>query len=400
MATKFRGEADLICLWCGKQTTGNKGIDGVEHIFPKAIGGSKVLPIGSVCKKCNNELGELDKFLKKEHPAMMDAFQVDPRIKGRIRNKKDRERKEKEKLVINGIGKAQYTKIDRRTQPDIKFLNAEFIVTSETFVRALYKCAANILCDIYGSVATRERYKELLEFVRYGGDVRPWSYAISFPNPFNRLLASEPKYFIFLVEDGSEDKYIVGFIHTSGIWIMGSHPFLVNSKIIEISSKLIIKKLGHLKESNTQKPITDFFGFGWGLEKNRTFIGRLKFLWVVKEIEGKPSNDFLYLLTRCRLCGQTNPTGIVLPREIIYTGNTNNVIRYNKNTWNHYTLEDLKRLGINVKKWNKKSLGNYMGQGIAIPNENNVKKLNVHNCKTICINCGNVIEYDASDCFV
>ena len=385
-------------MWCGKPTSGDREVDGVEHIFPKAIGGKKTLPIGSVCKKCNNELGKLDRFLKKEHPAMMDAFQVDPQIKGYDRGLGDRKRKEKEKIVIEGEGEAKHTKISRKNRPDVEFLNANFIVTSDTFVRALHKCTANVLCDKYGSITTRKQCGDLVKFVRDGGDVQRWSYATSFPAPFHRPLIGEPKCFVFSVS--GENKYIVSFIHTSGIWVTGSHPCILNPKVVEAVSESITEETANIKEHNTQESITDFFGFESSLSKDRVFIGKLKFLWIVKGIEGKPSDEFLYLLAKCKLCGQTNTTGITLPREIIYNGDVNRVINYNKNTWNRYTLEDLRRLGFKVEKWSKKSLESYISQGISIPIENDVKKLGIHDCKTICINCGGVINYSASDCFI
>lgn len=398
MPTETREKSHPICLWCGKPTSGDRKIHGVEHIFPKAIGGKKTLPVGSVCKTCNHELGKLDKFLKKEHPAMMDAFQVDPRVKGYTRGETDKKRKEKEKTVIEGVGEARHTKITREKRPDIEFLNANFAVTSETFVRALHKCVANVLCNKHGSMTTRRKFKDLLKFVKDGGDVLPWSYAVSFPNPFNRPLIEEPKCFLFSVN--GEDQKIISFIHTSGIWIAGSHPFLLNPKVIEVVSETIAKKITHIKEPNTRKSITHFFGFDWSLSKDRVLIGALKFLWIVEEIEGKPNDEFLYLLTRCRFCGQTNPTGITLPREIIYTGNINNVVRYGNNTWNRYTREDLKKLGFKVEKWGNKSLERYMIQGVSIPKENDVKKLKIYNCTTACINCGNVIDFSANDCFL
>lgn len=398
MVTKPREKSNLICLWCGKPTCGDRKIDGVEHIFPKAIGGTKTLPAGSVCMKCNHELGNLDRFLKKEHPAMMDAFQVDPRIKGRKREGMDKKRKEKERIFIEGEGEAKHTKISRKNHPNVEFINAIFIVTSETFLRALHKCIANVLCDKYGSITTRKKYRDLLKFVKDGGDVRPWSYAISFPTPFKRPLINEPKCF-FLSVNG-ENKNIIGFIHTSGIWIVGSHPFLLNPEVIETVSELVTKEITHIKEPATQKPMTDFFGFDWSLSKDRVSIGKLRFFWAVEEMKGKPSDGFLHLLIKCKLCGQTNSTGINLPREIIYKGNVNNVISYNKNTWNCYTLEDLERLGFEVEKWDKKNLESYMTQGISIPIENDVRKLEIHNCKTTCINCGDIISYGASDCFI
>jgi len=44
-----REKSDGIRLWCGKQTSGDRETNGAEHIFPKAKGGRKTLPAGSVC---------------------------------------------------------------------------------------------------------------------------------------------------------------------------------------------------------------------------------------------------------------------------------------------------------------------------------------------------------------
>ena len=160
-------------------------------------------------------------------------------------------------------------------------MNANFIVTSENFVRALHKCTLNVLCNNYGSAITRENYRDLLKFVNDGGDVRPWSYAVSFPNPFKRLLISEPKPFLFKLN--SENVNVVSFIHTSGIWITGSQPFLLNPIIIEAVSDIIAEKIAHIKEPDTKKSAIDFFGFNWDLSKDRVVIGKLRFLWIVKE---------------------------------------------------------------------------------------------------------------------
>jgi hypothetical protein len=389
-------------LWCGNPTKGDRIR---EHIFPKAIGGQKTLKAGSVCKKCNHEFGQkkygfdkkysLDEALKKEHPAMMHAYQVDPRI-GRIRCKEDRIRKLKEKAEINGVGEATHTRISRK-DPDEYWVNSNFTVTSDIFVRSLHKCTANVLCDNYGSKTTRENYKELLKFVKDGGDVRPWSYAVSYSDLFKRPLTDEPKPLVLFPASG-ENKNLVSFIHTSGIWITGSQPFLLNPMAIEAASEIIARKLVHDNEPNPEKSLTDCFGFNCVSEGRA--IGKLKFLWIVKEMDGKPNDEFLYLLTKCRVCGQTNPTGITLPREIICNGNVSNTIHYNKNTWNRYTLQDLIKLGLKVEKWDRNRLECYMTQGISIPLENDVKKLEINDCKTTCINCGEVITFSASDCFV
>ncbi len=78
-------DSKKICLWCGEST--EDGSDNVErkgeHIFPESIGGKVYLSVGSVCKKCNNSFCGIDKELRYGHPAMMDAYQKDPKITGK-----------------------------------------------------------------------------------------------------------------------------------------------------------------------------------------------------------------------------------------------------------------------------------------------------------------------------
>ena len=396
-------KSDQICLWCGEKTSGVKKSDGREHIFPEAIGGKKTLYVGAVCKNCNNNLGFLDKSLKKEHPAMMDSYQVDGGIKSKKTSGKAAKekiaRRIKERTDIHGIGEASSTRLSR-SGGDVNLLNANYEIASENFVRSLHKCIANILCDLYGSIYVRKNYRELLYFVQNGGDVRSWSYAVSYPAPFIRPLISEPRVINRCsIKVNNKTHEVISFIHTSGIWIVGSSPFLLNPNLIETFSDSIIKQLAHKKEPISKKPMTDFFGFEWGKGK-WNYIGELKFLWTVKEIEGKPNDDFLYLLTRCKVCGQINPTGIVLPRDMIYRGNVNKAIRYSQNTWNHYTIADLKKLGFKIEKWDNKSLKEYANQGISIPIENDIKKMNISNCKISCINCNNLIKFSSDDCFI
>jgi hypothetical protein len=264
-------------LWCGKPTVENGIIESAEHIFPVAIGGKKTLPAGYVCTECNNKLGVLDDSLKYGHEAMMDAFQADVGIKGRVRNRDDTERKVRERTYIEGKGEAKHTKI-KRNNCDVYLINANFNVKSENFVRGLHKCTANILCDTYGSATTRKNYGDLLKFVYDGGNWRPWSYAVSFSNPFQRPLISEPKPFIFSVNG----ENIAGFLHTSGIWVTGSRPFSLNPVTIEIVSKRIVEKIGHDNEPDPEKAIA-CFGFNYDLSKNGIVIGKLKFLWMKGE---------------------------------------------------------------------------------------------------------------------
>lgn len=276
IATSGNNKA-LICLWCGKSTVNSRTNESAEHIIPIAIGGKKILPIGFVCKECNNKLGFLDDCLKYEHEAMMDAFQADYGIKGRIRNRNDRERKARERLYIEGKGNAKDVKI-RREGSDVHLINANFNGRSENFVRSLHKCTANILCDMYGSELTRKCFHELLSFVYYGGDWQPWSYAVSFSNPFKRPIISEPRPFI--VSSNFED--FVGFSHTSGIWLTGSKPFLLNPRIVEEVSKIISQKICESNKTNSEEALS-CFGFNYSLSTDDLVIGNLKFLWVEKK---------------------------------------------------------------------------------------------------------------------
>ncbi len=377
------------CLWCGKQT--NEQNSNVEHIFPAAIGGKRTLPLGSICRACNSGLSFLDESLKYGHEIMLDAYQADGEIKGRFRNKGDRERKEIEKVQIAGKYEAKEKKVSRKGS-DIYLLNADFTVATPNFVRALHKCSANILCHNYGSATTRKEYPGLLTFVKEGKEVCPWSYAVSFANPFKRPLISEPM--PILIQAG--EAKVIGFIHSSGIWITGSQPFVLNQHVVEAASTLIVNKL---VSDNKCDEVLSCFGFNYE-SHNRDSIGKLKFLWIVKEMEGKTNDAYLQLLTKCRLCGQTNPTNSLLPRELIYQGDISNTVRYPRNNWNHYTIEDLKKMGLMVDKWDKNRLSNYMNQGIAIPVKNEIRNLEIPNDKVNCISCGHLITYSAKDCFV
>ena len=352
---------DLICLWCGQETTGYKSVDTEEHIFPEAIGGKRTLYIGAVCKDCQKDLCFLDNSLKKEHPSMMDSYQADIGIKGKkTSNKERKERRLKEKIEIQGIRETSSTKI-RRTNGNIDFVNVNYAITSETFIRSLHKCMANVLCDIYGSVKVRKNYIDLINFVKHGGDVRPWSYALSSPFPLNRPLISEPQLisrYSFEINDKTNE--VISFIHTSGIWIVASSPFLLNPNMIDKLSSLISKQLEHIKEPTSNKPLTDYYSFEWHKEK-RNYFGKMKFLWVVKGIDGKPNDNFFYILTMCKSCGQINPTMLSIPRNMLLEEKYNSgIFDLNMNTWNSFK------------------------KGIPLKLVEYVKNLNVKNCKIEC----------------
>lgn len=391
-------KTEKTCLWCGNDTTNDST---EEHIFPECIGGKKTLPAGYVCHDCNEGFSHrIDRALLKEHPALMEAYQRDPGIKRKGRGKEKRERYKTEKNRIEGVGDAASTEILRNAK-ELLLINASYAVGSEDFVRSLHKCAANVLCSFYGPKYVKKNYQSLLAFVKSGGDIYPWSYAVSYAKitSSEQLLVSEPDAMKFnLTKTTNKHDCIISWAHASGIWMVGSSPSLLNPEIIkDISSKMVVALPKRFNE--TKGPITAFFGFKLN-EQQRDYLGELNFTWIVKELAGKPNPNYLYLLTKCRLCGQTNPTGITLPRKIIYTGNTHESTCYPENNWNRYTKTDLRKLGFNIDKWDKDSSKTHMEQCLRLPIKNDVKKLKIVNCYRQCINCKNLIKFSAKDCFV
>ncbi len=390
-------------MWSGVPTTGNKEIDSEEHIFPECIGGRDTLPVGDVSKEWNNRLSWLDNILKKGHPAMMFAYQVDPTITGKKTSNKARKkrRKEEKKSISNITG---VTRIERDLESrQTNLLNASFEGFDNDFCRSIHKCIANVICFHEGSRYVRDNFLELIDFVKNGTNPGAWSYAVSFADPFIGLcIVPQCIKLAYSLDKQLQQQCVwVCFVHTSGIWIAVSQPNALNKEIIEEFSNSILADTPLVKK--IEEAGADFrrlFGMEWA--SNRKFIGEFKFIWIKKQIEGKPNpEDAFYLLTKCKLCGQINPTGIMITKGMILNGNHNRATGMPKNSWNYYSIKDLERRGLHTQKWDPRKLEKRIHtQGIDVPLENDVRKLNITNCKCTCINCGNTIKYDANDCFL
>lgn len=394
-------DSSKVCLWCGENTgEGGKEIEKKgEHIFPESIGGKTYLPKGSVCKECNNKLSKYDRALRYGHPAMMNAYQVDKGITGKkIRGKSSKKIERKENRIkeknerIDGEGGILIFNNPEKTERS--FRNANFFGIKENFIRGLHKCIANILCNEINSTKAREYYPELIKFVKNGGDLRPWSYALSVPDLFKLPLISEPQLLTLAINENDMPE-VFSFIHTSGIWIVGAKPFALNPILIKNISDQITKN-----NDWNKVPLTNIYGSKFGIPNKRSGIGKLNFYWVIKEIQGKPEKEFLYLLTKCPICGQTNPTGITKSRDLLFNGDRNNGVSYPQNSWNNYTKEDLMKFGFKLDKWDKENIKDFLSQPITIPKEKDVREMNIQNRKTNCINCGFLINYNAEDCYV
>lgn len=267
--------------------------------------------------------------------------------------------------------------------------------------------------------------------MKNGTNPHVWSYAVSFANPFQNLFCKPKciKLGYFSVTGVKENLLVViCFIHTSGIWIASAKPNHVTKDIIEGLSSGILKDTPLVKQVQDQgHDFKKLYGMSW--VDGREYIGRLKFLWMKKQIQGEPNpEDAFYLLTKCKLCGQINPTGIMVPKDIVFggeqvptvasvnsglfdlcpqnmeykvNGKCVRFVRMPKNSWNRYSMYDLRRKGFNIEKWKKDSIQQYINtQGIEMPQERDIRKWNIRNHTCQCLNCRNIITYNAGGCLL
>lgn len=405
-------QSDFICLWCGCKTTAEKDKSALEikysnkeHVFPESIGGNEKLKAGDVCEDCNNKLSFLDNCLKKGNDMMMFSLQGDRFIKGKkTSNKKRKIRRQAERKEITGSD--GYSKITRDLEKNkTVILNSAPEKYDGNFCKSIHKCLANIICFEKGSLFVRKNYPELINFVLNGNNTSAWSFAVSYQG-YLQVLSILPKTITFTERPYSHDRLdtvFVAFIHTSGIWIVCSHPNSMDAVIIEQFSKKIVSDDSPSKEQlkGDGRRIEDVFRSQVMTGKSRTLIGDLNFLWIKKNIVGKPnSNDTFYLLTRCKICGQTNPTGYFAKKTEVIIKNEFNGKQYEKNTWNSYTKQDLVNRGFITKNWKEENWNRQLRVGITTPTTFDIKSIIIKKNTITCLNCDNSIEFESSDCFL
>lgn len=403
----------MKCIWCDLDTTTKKKLvtekvkyANKEHIFPEAVGGIKCLEVGKVCEDCNKRLGDnIDRFLKTENFMMLKQYQDSSEITGKpigkIRDKLDRERKTQEMTNLSGYGGGFTIIRDKEYTNKIKLIGLPDGSEGDyhyydKFSKALHKCAVNVLLDRYDYEFMKSNFSELLDFVNNvdNADFLNWSYGVCYANIFSQV-HFEP-FCLQQIKIETSPRAIV-LIFPCAIFIVCTSPNLVDNKLLE----LVSRNLPKIK--NWEKVDFDYFKhFTNGIASSRKLFGeKVKFTLVKKEITGAQNpDDSFYLLTQCKTCGQTNPTGIMLSKELILNGNQNNLTGGNKNTWNKLSIEDLRKKGLVIEKWSQESLQKQIDQGVYYPSDNDVKKLNISNCTVQCINCFDWIEYDAKDCFL
>lgn len=402
----------MKCLWCESETTSNKNLATTtvkyaneEHIFPESVGGVRTLEVGKVCQDCNGRLGnQVDQYLKTENFMMMkqyqDSSEIIGKIPGKVRNKKDRIRKEEEKKKLKGYSGGSTIERDPQNLSIITLTNmpdgsgGDFSY-NDRFSKALHKCAVNVLLDSKGYDYLKKHHNELIDFVNVPTNFsyNAWSYAVCYADMFSKV-HFEP----FCLQQIEVDNIVraMALIFPCAIFIVGTTPNVMGINLLELvgSNPPILK---NWREQNFD--YIKHYQSQFGLSR-KAFGDKLKFTLVRKEIEGNPNpeNSF-YLLAHCNICGQTNPTGIFVAKSRIL-GKVNGLASGNKNSWNFHSKEDLDILAPGVQFADSIVEDFVTKYGINYPPSNSVKNMNILNGRFQCINCGEFITYHAKDCFI
>lgn len=402
----------MKCIWCELETTTNKKLvsnkikfANREHIFPESVGGINCLRVGKICEDCNKRLGDtVDKYLKTENFMMLKQYQDSSIILKKPAGKaRDKERKIKEIKNISGYGGG--FKIERFEDNSHSFSltnlpgggDGDYIYNNK-FSKALHKCAINVLLDKYDYEFMKSNFGELIDFIndKNNQEYHRWSYGICY-SKLSSMVHFEPYCVVYNIEN--IPKAVV-LIFPCGVFIVSTKPNSMDTGLLKFMGDNMPERVRKDWEENGLNFINHYTNISFSNFK-KTFGKQIKFTLVKKEINGKANpDDCFYMLTQCKTCGQTNPTGIMLGKEIILNGDYKQTTGGNRNSWNKLLITDLSKRGLVIEKWDKESLQNIIDQGVTYPIENDIKKKNISNCSVKCINCNEWIGYDAKDCFV
>lgn len=361
----------MKCLWCESETTSNEKLAtsnvkyaNREHIFPEAVGGIKTLEVGKVCECCNTRLGDqVDKHLKTENFMMMKQYQDSLRIKGKPPGKSrkgiNKKRKIEEGNRLSGYSGGSTIERDPEHSNRIKLTNmpdgtyGDFTYNNR-FSKALHKCAINVLLDSRGYDYLKKNHNELIDFINSpnNSSYYAWSYAVCYANIFP-MIHFEP----FCLQQLEVENVVqaVVLLFPCAIFIVCMTPNIMSAVLLEIvGSNPPTLENWNERNFNYIERYQSAFGY-----PRKTFGEKLKFTLIKKQIDISPSpQDTSHLLACCNICGQANPTGVLIHKSCI------------------------------PEKPNDLSSSNV------------AKSMNIANCQFQCINCGEFVTYDAEDCFL
>ncbi|WP_298779479.1 hypothetical protein [uncultured Polaribacter sp.] len=401
----------MNCIWCNIKTSSSKSDKGKreyannEHIFPAHLyknselkRPSLFLKQGKVCEACNNRLGHIDKSLKYRDNMMLKKFQDANQIfnepPGRKGKKRDRKRKLEESTEIRHHNNSTVVK---REGSSTSFINPTFFKYDEKFSKAIHKCAVNVLYNELEYDYMKSHFSKLIEFVNSSeNNFSEWSFAVCFSNP-NSNSYFEPACFQKIIIN--DVIVALALLLPSAIYLVGTKPNLINVDFLKNNASGFRDFIDW--DDENFKLSECFLESPYFAKKSfKTFGEKVKYSLIKKEIKGKPNpKDSFYLLVKCKTCGQTNPTGVMLPKKSALD-KINGLSSGNKNSWNFHSKEDLDILCPNVKFSESFVKDFELKYGINYTPENDVKKMNISNCKAQCINCNDLIIYEAKDCFL
>jgi hypothetical protein len=136
------------------------------------------------------------------------------------------------------------------------------------------------------------------------------------------------------------------------------------------------------------------------LETFRDAHKKLNFYYLKKHIPGKPDpRGSLHLLVRCKICGQINPTGMGINRELIRE--QSGAFRSgSNNSWNYYTRDDLLTLGLCQDGMSDYDIDSLIKNTAVLTPQDQKHFPVVIDCYTECINCQERIEFSSKDLFL
>lgn len=401
----------MQCIWCGCETTTKKEeatefrrYANKEHIFPEGVGGKKCLTQGKVCITCNEGFSEVDNDLRHQSALMAKQFQDTSHLQGKpdgkIRGKKDRERKE---AMVKSI--TAFSGVTRISRGD-NFNHIDFIDApggfgaepfDERFCRALHKCAVNLLYDNLTYSEMLPAFRNVIDFVYTGkGDYSQWSYGACYANPF-QLAMFEP---FGLVLALGEQRCAAVLFFPAMVTVVGLLPGIVQPQLLQFIGDIL--SLDTLPEKDREWLITRFNGGIFEDDSRKRFGSTFKFAFMKKHIDPQPhpSGDFFLLFT-CNVCGQTNPSLFILEKRSVLEPFSSHIQQSRSKGWNRITIDDLKRQGIQVEEWESGALESYLNQSFSYPADKQfLEGSTIENCKSPCINCGSMVTWSKKDLYI
>lgn len=213
----------LFCVYCKKATSITEDL---EHILPESLGNKQTLYRGAVCKGCNNSLGNnVDSKIFAEPMAASGQVAQQTEGKSGVRTKIGAHVKK----TPGGVA----------TTGGISGKPHEF-----TMSRAIAKCGVNIFTHYFGSLTTREKFPEIVEYVvepKNRNDVWPYAAAFTPVGGFGLSFGTET-----LEANGSAFPMFV-FLSASGVFMAPMERGMPDAS--ELAHAFILGKLDELKEA-------------------------------------------------------------------------------------------------------------------------------------------------------